>query len=66
MLKESIKVLKWRLFHCWQSVLVRRIRRKTTIRFGFLLQELSQWKTESLYKAMLAHPISSARRRLLS
>lgn len=32
------------------------IRRKDTIRFGFLLQELSQWKTEPLYKAMLAHP----------
>ena len=35
---------------------MRRIRRKNRIRFGFLLQELAQWKTESLYKAMLAHP----------
>lgn len=56
MLKESIQVLKWKLFHGWLSVLVWRIRRKERIRFGFLLQELSQWKTESLYKAMLAHP----------
>lgn len=35
---------------------IHRIRRKNSIRFLFLLQEVSQWKTESLYQAMLAHP----------
>ena len=32
------------------------IRRRERIRFLFILQELSQWKTEMLYKAMLNHP----------
>lgn len=32
------------------------IRRRDTIRFLFVLQEMSQWKTEMLYKAMLNHP----------
>lgn len=54
--KESIKVLKWKLFHVWLFLKIRKIRRKGIIRFGFLLQELAQWKSESLYKAMLAHP----------
>ena len=53
---QLIKHLKWRVFHAWLCLKVFRIRRKERIRFGFLLQELSQWKTESLYKAMLAHP----------
>ena len=43
------------LFHGWMSLSIWRIRRKEIIRFGFLLQELSQWKSESLYQAMLAH-----------
>lgn len=54
--KESIKLIKWKLFHYWMSLAVWKIRRKEKIRFGFLLQELSQWKTEPLYQAMLAHP----------
>lgn len=33
-----------------------RIRRKNQIRFLFIVQELSQWKSEALYKAMLIHP----------
>lgn len=53
---ELLQQLKWRLYHVWLGMRMSRIRRKETIRFGFLLQELSQWKTESLYKAMLAHP----------
>ena len=56
MSKEWIKLLKWKLFHGWMSLRIWRIRRKERIRFGFLLQELSQWKSESLYKAMLVHP----------
>lgn len=39
--------LGWRVFY---------IRKKKRIRFGFLVQELTQWKSESLYRAMLAHP----------
>lgn len=54
--KEFVKTIKWRLFHTWLSLRVRQIRKKDRIRFGFLLQELSQWKSESLYKAMLRHP----------
>ena len=53
---ESIKVVKWKLFHIWLSLRIWRIRRRKRIRFGFLLQELSQWKSESLYKRMLSHP----------
>ena len=56
MSKEWIKLFKWKLFHGWMSLRIWRIRRKERIRFGFLLQELSQWKNESLYKAMLVHP----------
>lgn len=33
-----------------------RIRKKARIRFLFILQELTQWKTETLYLAMLEHP----------
>ena len=54
--QETIKRIKWRMFHVWLSMRVWRIRKKDRIRFGFLLQELTQWKSESLYKAMLAHP----------
>lgn len=35
---------------------MRIIRRKKKIRFGFVLQDLSQWKTEMLYKYMQSHP----------
>lgn len=35
---------------------VRQIRRKDKIHVLFILQELSQWKTECLYLAMLKHP----------
>lgn len=48
--------LKWAAYHLWLSYRIWRIRKKKKIRFAFLVQELSQWKTESLYKAMLDHP----------
>ena len=35
---------------------MRLIRKKDKIRILFILQEVSQWKTELLYQAMLAHP----------
>lgn len=53
---QLLKQLKWRLYHVWLGMRMSCIRRKDSIRFGFLLQELSQWKTEPLYKAMLEHP----------
>lgn len=52
----AFKRIKWYLFHAYLSLRVHQIRRQDRIRFGFLLQELTQWKSESLYKAMLAHP----------
>ena len=54
--KGAIKTVKWRIFHAYLSLRVWQIRRKDKIRFGFLLQELTQWKSESLFKAMLTHP----------
>lgn len=54
--KESVKILKWRLFHRYLQFRMFCIRRKKKIRFCFLLQELTQWKTELLYQAMLKHP----------
>ena len=53
---ELKKVFKWRLYHLWMSFMVFRIRRKKRIRFLFILSELTQWKTESLYLAMCKHP----------
>ena len=50
------QILKWRAYHAMLSFRMMRIRRHDTIRFLFILQELSQWKTEMLYKAMLNHP----------
>ncbi len=54
--KHSIQNCIWRVYHVWVSLLMKRIRKKERIRFLFILQELSQWKTEMLYKAMLQHP----------
>lgn len=53
---EIVKQAKWRALHAFLALRACQIRRKGKIRFGFLIQELTQWKTESLYKAMLAHP----------
>ena len=53
---QFIKTLKRRLYHDYLELKVFFIRRKKTIRFGFLIQELTQWKTELLYQAMLKHP----------
>lgn len=53
---EFIQFLKWRAYHLWLSYRLHLIRKQDTIRFLFILQELSQWKTEMLYKAMLNHP----------
>ena len=55
-MSSGLKILKWRAYHLWLSMLVWQIRRKKTIRFGFLVQELTQWKTELLYQKMLEHP----------
>lgn len=54
--KKRIQVFLWRLYHLWLDMKMDRIRRKEQIRFLFLVQELSQWKTEALYRAMLVHP----------
>lgn len=51
-----IQTLKWRFFHLWLNLKMKRVRKQEKIRFLFILQELSQWKTEMLYKAMVAHP----------
>ena len=48
--------IKWFAFHLYLDGRVWRIRKKERIRFGFLIQELAQWKTESLFKAMMEHP----------
>ena len=53
---KIIQKLKWLFFHGCLRFRVARIRKHPVIRFGFLLQELTQWKSESLYRAMLAHP----------
>ena len=53
---ESLKYLKGKLFHLLMERKMRRVRKKDKIRFLFILQELTQWKTETLYQAMLAHP----------
>ena len=53
---KVLQQIKLRLFHVWLDNKASRIRKKDTIRFGFLIQELTQWKSESLYQAMLAHP----------
>ena len=55
-MKRIIQLLKWRAYHFWLWLKMISIRKKDRIRFLFILQELSQWKTESLYKAMLDHP----------
>lgn len=54
--KEIKQIVKWRIFHAWLSLRICQVRKKDRIRFGFLIQELTQWKTESLYREMLAHP----------
>lgn len=53
---SSLQNLKWYLYHLWLEGKMIRVRKQKRIRFLFILQELSQWKTEMLYKAMLNHP----------
>lgn len=55
-MNSSVQTLKWLGYHLWLDGKMIRIRRRKRIRFLFILQELSQWKTEMLYKAMLKHP----------
>ena len=55
-MKSIIQKLKWRAYHLWLEWKMKRIRKKEKIRFLFILQELSQWKTEMLYVAMVEHP----------
>ena len=50
-----VKRLRWRLFLLCLSCRMIIIRKKDKIRFLFVLQELSQWKTEQLYIAMREH-----------
>ena len=55
-MKKRLQFLKWRVYHLWLDLKMKRIRRQGKIRFLFILQELSQWKTEKLYLAMVDHP----------
>ncbi len=55
-MNSSFQIIKWLGYHLWLNGKMIRIRRQKRIRFLFILQELSQWKTEMLYKAMLKHP----------
>lgn len=55
-LRNWIKECKLSLFHLWISIIVLKARKKQVIRFLFILSELTQWKTESLYLAMLKNP----------
>ena len=54
-MQKRLQVLRWRAYHVWLELKMIWIRRHRRIRFLFILQELSQWKTEKLYQAMLAH-----------
>lgn len=54
--KRFIQETLWTFYHYVLECRVRRIRSKKRIRFLFILQELSQWKTEMLYKTMLKNP----------
>lgn len=53
---NTLKRFKWWLFHLYTVVRVIGIRKKERIRFLFIVSELTQWKTERLYLAMLDHP----------
>lgn len=55
-MKKTLKALKWRAYHLGLSIIISHIRHKKRIRFAFLVQELTQWKSETLFTAMLAHP----------
>ena len=54
-LKDSIQLLKWRAYHIGLAFRIMQIRKRASIRFLFVLQDMSQWKTEMLFKAMLNH-----------
>ena len=55
-IKQFIQNVVWKSYHILLEMKVRHIRKKRRIKFLFILQELSQWKTEKLYCAMLNHP----------
>ena len=55
-IKRFIQEIIWRFFHFFLELRIHRIRKKRRIKFLFVLQELSQWKSEKLYNAMLGHP----------
>lgn len=55
-IKQSVQILVWTVYHSFLEWKIKRIRKKKKIRFLFVIQELSQWKTEMLYDAMLEHP----------
>lgn len=45
-----------KIYRLYQELRIKRIRRKSKIKVLFILGEASTWKTESLFKQMLAHP----------
>lgn len=51
----ALKLKKWYYKHIFTPLKIRSIRRKERIRVVFVIANLSCWKTESLYKAMLNH-----------
>ena len=55
-IKSFIQEMIWESYLFFLEWKIRHIRKKEIIRFLFILQELSQWKTEMLYLAMLEHP----------
>ena len=55
-MKKKIVIVVCLVFHCYLEIKMRLVRKKKKIRFGFVLQNLPQWKTEMLYKYMQSHP----------
>lgn len=56
LMKKRIVIACCIVFHFYLELIMRIVRRKEKIRFGFILQDLPQWKTEMLYKHMQTHP----------
>lgn len=55
-IKRFVQEIVWRFYHVLMEWRMRHVRKKEKIKFLFVLQELSQWKTEMLYNVMLGHP----------
>lgn len=54
-LKWLTPAVLWLYKACYRPLKVRQVRRKKRIKVAFVINSLGAWKTESLYKAMLAH-----------